>query len=172
MFPSRGWVGTPRLVDVGTDGGGARRPSEEKRANGTSLTAVLTLNSHARTSEHTAVRREHARISLHRPRQSAPAKLCGALRRCLGAAPEGGQSKSARPGTNARHIDTNEAIADAMNTRGRRGCSPRRCRACPAMRLSREAGAKFVGLRKTQRDSCDTLEPKLLRPSVRSSTRK
>ena len=121
MFPSRGWVGTPRLVDVGTDGGGARRPSEEKRANGTSLTAVLTLNSHARTSEHTAVRREHARISLHRPRQSAPAKLCGALRRCLGAAPEGGQSKSARPGTNARHIDTNEAIADAMSTRGRRG---------------------------------------------------
>ena len=121
MFPSRGWVGTPRLVDVGTDGGGARRPSEEKRANGTSLTALLTLNSHARTSEHTPVRRERTRISLHGPGESAPAKLCGALRRCLGAAPEGGQSKSARSGTNARHIGTNEAIADAMSTRGRRG---------------------------------------------------
>ena len=33
----------------------------------------------------------------------------------------GGQSKSARPGTKARHIGTNEATADAMSTRGRRG---------------------------------------------------
>ena len=121
MSPSRGWIGTPRLVDVGTDGGGARRPSEEKRANGTSLTALLTLNSHARTSEHTSVRREHAQGSLHGPGESAPAKLCGALRRCLGAAPEGGQSKSARRGTNQGQYRMNEAIADAMSTRGRRG---------------------------------------------------
>ena len=64
----------PRLVEVGTDGGGARRPSEEKRANGTSLTAFLTLNSPVQSSEHTSVRREHAQCSLHGPRQSASRK--------------------------------------------------------------------------------------------------
>ena len=100
---------------------GGRAASESERANRTSLRALLPTKSHASTSEHTSVRREHAQGSLHGPGESAPAKQYGALRRCLGAAPEGGQSKSARSGTNARHIGANEAIADAMSTRGRRG---------------------------------------------------
>lgn len=72
---------------------GGRAASESERANRTSLRALLPTKSHASTSEHTSVRREHAQCSLHGPRQSASAKLYGALRRCLGVAPEGGSEQ-------------------------------------------------------------------------------
>ena len=103
------------------DGVGGRRATELKRANGTSLTALFTTKPHAGTSKRAPVRRERTRISLHGPRQSAPAKLCGALQRAGEVAPGGGQGKRAHPGTNAMHIGTKEATADAMRTRGRRG---------------------------------------------------
>ena len=61
------------------------------------------------------------RISLRGPRKSVPAKLYGALQRAGGWRQEGGQGKRAQPGTNAMHIGTNEATADAMSMRGMRG---------------------------------------------------
>ena len=71
------------------------------------------------------MRREHAQGSLHGPRQSASAKLYGALQRAGEVAPEGGQSKSAHIGTNRSQNRTNEAIADAMSTlQARRRVNP------------------------------------------------
>ena len=70
---------------------GGRAASESERANRTSLRALLPTKSHASTSEHTSVRREHAQGSIRGPRIRAAATLDTGLRSASGGGGRGSE---------------------------------------------------------------------------------
>lgn len=100
---------------------GGRAASESERANRTSLRALLPTKSHASTSEHTSVRREHAQGSIRGPRIRAAATLDTGLRSASGGGGREGRSQARAIGTNRSQNRTNRAVADALCRRGRRG---------------------------------------------------